>query len=81
MGPIVFLSARSASFPAASYIARSVPLANFGFGFAVLTMISASTFVISFLTILNAIEVSPYFLYIIIHKMSTNILISECFNG
>jgi hypothetical protein len=36
--PIFALSARSFSFPAASYIAKSVPLTHIGFGLAVFTI-------------------------------------------
>ena len=58
--PIFALSARSFSFPAASYIAKSVPLTHIGFGLAVFTIASAFTFVISLRTILNGIVAPPY---------------------
>ena len=45
--PIFALSARSFSFPAASYIAKSVPLAHIGFGLAVF-MFSGSIMSISY---------------------------------
>ena len=54
--PIFFLSAKRSSAPAALYIALSVPLPIMGCGFAVFTMISALTLVMSFRIIWNGIS-------------------------